>query len=145
MAWPRSPSLPWISVAVNPAESVGTRNAVTPSSVRAKVSATSARVPLVMNILLPDSTQSSPSRVARVRSEPASDPVSGSVRAKQPSASPAVRRGSHRCFCSSPPCARIVLATRPSETDTMPRTAESPRPSSSVTRTDDTMSASTPP
>ena len=32
------------------------------------------------------------------------------------------------------PARRCVLATSPSETDTMPRTEESPRPSSSVTR-----------
>ena len=61
----------------------------------------------------------------------ASEPVPGSVSAKQPSASPEQSRGSHARFCSSVPYAAIVLATRPSETETMPRTAESPRPSSS--------------
>ena len=58
---------PW---RVSPGASVGTRKAVTPRGpgppVRAKTSATSAQVPLVMNILVPLSTQSSPSRTARV-------------------------------------------------------------------------------
>jgi hypothetical protein len=48
-----------------------------------------------MNILAPLICQSSPTRTARVDSAAASDPVSGSVSAKQASASPAHNRGSH--------------------------------------------------
>ena len=48
-----------------------------------------------MNIFEPVISQSSPSRTARVASEPASEPVPGSVRPKQASASPAQSRGSH--------------------------------------------------
>ena len=86
-----------------------------------------------MNIFEPVSTYSSPSRTARVCRFPASEPVSGSVRAKQPSDAPEVILGSHRRRCSSLPYAAMVLPTRPSDTDTIPRTAESARPSSSVT------------
>ncbi len=57
VGWPRRPSLPWIVVRSSPGESVGTRNAVMPLGpgppVRAKMRATSAQVPLVMNILEP--------------------------------------------------------------------------------------------
>lgn len=102
--------------------------------VRAKSRTTSAQVPLVMNILEPLTTQSAPSRTAFVVRFPASEPVPGSVSPKQPSASPEVSRGSQARFCSSSPQVARVLATSPSETETMPRTDESPRPSSSVTR-----------
>ncbi len=103
--------------------------------VRAKSSTRSAQVPLVMNILAPSMTYSSPSRTARVARLAASDPVPGSVRPKQPTASPEVSRGSHARFWSASPHAARVLATSPRETETMPRTEESARPSSSVTRT----------
>ncbi len=138
VAWPRMPSLPWISVAANPAESVGTRNAEMPLGpgppVRANSRTTSAHVPLVMNTFRPVSSQSSPSRSALVASDPASEPVSGSVSPKQPTSSPEHSPGSHRRRCSSVPCLEIVLPTRPSETEMMPRTAESPRAISSSTR-----------
>ena len=63
---------------------------------------------------------------------PASDPTSGSVRPKQPSASADAIRGSHSCFCSSVPKPRIDLPTSPLETETIPRSDESARPSSSI-------------
>ena len=72
-------------------------------SVWAHTTATSASVPLVIHILEPSSTQSSPSRRARVRIEPGSDPASASVSPKHPSASPVAIRGSHCCLCSSEP------------------------------------------
>ncbi len=87
-----------------------------------------------MNILLPVIAYVSPSRTARVVRLAASEPVPGSVSPKQPTASPEVSRGSQARFCSSLPQCATDLPTRPSETETMPRTAESPRPSSSVTR-----------
>ena len=123
---------------LEPGESVGTRNAVTPrgpsSLVRAKTSATSAQVPLVMKSFCPLTTQSDPSRTALEVRLPASDPVSGSVSPKQPSAVAVASRGSHSCFCSSLPWKRIDLPTSPLLTDTMPRSAESARPSSSMAR-----------
>ena len=74
-----------------------------PSSVCAQTTATSATEPFVIHILAPFSTQSVPSR-RRVRAHRAgSEPASGSVRPKQPIASPAAIRGSHCCFCSSEP------------------------------------------
>ncbi len=58
---------------------------------------------LVMNCLLPLITQSPLSSRAVVRVPPASEPAPGSVRPKPASARPAVRSGSHFCFCSSVP------------------------------------------
>jgi hypothetical protein len=139
VAWPRRPSLPLISVASKPGVSVGTRNAETPrgpsSLVRAKTRATSAQVPLVMNTLEPSITQSSPSRRARVRRLPASEPWPGSVSPKQPRIRPAAMSGSQRCFCPSVPCRRTDVPNSPEETETMPRIAESARPNSSAART----------
>src|SRR5207302_6069745 len=101
------PSLPRTSVAVKPSAVVGTRNAVTPFGpgppVRANISATPAQDPFVMNILEPEIRHPSPSRSAFVSSDAASDPVPGSVRQKQLSASPEVILGSHSRFCSSVP------------------------------------------
>ena len=57
----------------------------------------------MIHILVPDRIQSSPSRRARVRIEPGSEPASGSVSPKHPIASPAAIRGSHSRFCSSEP------------------------------------------
>ena len=104
--------------------------------VRAKTRHTSAQVPLVMKILEPSITQPAPSSsfLALVVRLPASDPVSGSVSPKHPSDVPAAMPGTHRCFCSSVPKPRIDLPTSPSDTDTMPRTALSARPSSSIAR-----------
>ncbi len=84
---------------------MGTTNPRMPSSVCAHTTATSAMDPLVIHIFVPLSTQSDPSRRARVRMPPGSDPKSGSVSPKQPIASPAAIRGSHSCFCSSDPFA----------------------------------------
>ena len=59
----------------------------------AQTMATSARPPLVIHIFVPLRTQSSPSRRARVRMRAGSLPESGSVRPKQPMASPAAMAG----------------------------------------------------
>ncbi len=70
--------------------------------------------PFVIHIFDPLSTQSSPSRLAKVRIDPGSLPESGSVRPKQPMRSPAAIRGSHSCFCSSDPKAQIgYIASEP--------------------------------
>ena len=63
---------------------------------------------LVMNCFAPFTTHSPPSSTARVLVLPASDPASGSVRPKAASFLPAQRSGSHCCFCSSVPPARIM-------------------------------------
>ncbi len=59
--------------------------------------------PLVIQSLLPFSTQSEPCRRALARIPPGSLPKSGSVRPKQPIASPRAIRGSHSRRCSSLP------------------------------------------
>lgn len=100
-----------ISGAEKPGVPAGTRNplmspppASPPSpSVRAQTTATPATEPLVIHILRPVSTQSVPSRRARVRMPDGSEPWSGSVRPKQPMVSPAAIAGSQRSFCSSEP------------------------------------------
>ena len=65
---------------------------ISPSSVRAQTTATSAIVPFVIHIFVPLRIQSEPSRFAVVRIEPGSEPASGSVSPKQPIASPGVHR-----------------------------------------------------
>ena len=97
----RSDPLCLISGAENPGVAVGTTNPRMPSSVRAQTTATSATVPLVIHIFRPLSTQSSPDLDAEVRIDAGSEPASGSVRPKQPIASPAAIRGSHSVLCAS--------------------------------------------
>ena len=70
--------------------------------------------------------------VARVRRLAASEPVSGSVSPKQPSASPEQSRGSQRCFCSSVPQRSIEPATSEVWTETTVRAEESARPTCST-------------
>lgn len=57
-------------------------------SVLAKSTMVSASAALLMKVLLPLTTQASPSRLATVSMPPMSDPEPGSVRAKAPSAIP---------------------------------------------------------
>jgi hypothetical protein len=85
----------------------------------------------VIHILVPSSTQSPDgSRRARVRIPPGLEPKSGSVRPKQPRASPRAIRGSHSCFCSSLPKRQIAnIASEPC-TETSERRPESPASSS---------------
>ena len=98
---------------------------------RHHTTATSATEPLVIHILVPSRIQSPPgSRRAVVRIEPGSEPESGSVRPKQPMASPAAMRGSHSCFCSSEPKAQMGNMARLPWTDTNDRAPESPASSS---------------
>ena len=106
MSEERRPSLPWISWVVKPSLSVGTRKQARPlcffsGSVWAKISATSEKLPSEIHIFWPLIDQPPSVFVARVRRLAASEPVSGSVRPKQPSASPEQSRGSQLCFCSS--------------------------------------------
>ena len=91
-------------------------------SVWAKTSATSATLPSEIHILLAARSTSRESVfLARVRRLAASEPVSGSVSAKQPSASPEHSRGSHSCFCSSVPQRSIEPQTSEVWTETTVR------------------------
>ena len=103
---------------------------ISPSSVRAHTTATSAIVPFVIHILAPLSTQSPPSRRACMRIVPGSEPASGSVRPKQPIASPRCIAGSQRSFCSSEPQRQIANIASDPWTDTTLRTPASPASSS---------------
>ena len=114
--------------------SVGTTKPRIPSSVWAQTTATSAMEPLVIHILRPLRTQSSPSRLARVRIAAGSEPWSGSVRPKQPIASPAAMRGSQSCFCSSLPQRQIANIASEPWTETIERMPESPASSSRQAR-----------
>ena len=98
----------------------------------AKISASSAKLPSEIHCFCPLIRQPPSVRVARVERFAASEPVSGSVRAKQPSASSVQRRGSHSRFCSSVPQRSIELHTSEVCTDTTVRADESPRPISST-------------
>ena len=130
----RSESFSWISRAVKPGVSVGTTKPRMPSSVRAQTTATSATVPFVIHIFVPSRIQSSPSRLAAVRMPLGLEPKSGSVRPKQPIASPAAMRGSHSCFCSSEPNAWIAYIASDPCTLTSERIPESPASSSRQAR-----------
>ncbi|CAB4958293.1 unannotated protein [freshwater metagenome] len=99
----RSDIFLWMAEALNPGVSVGTMKPRIPSSVCAHTTATSATVPLVIHILVPSSTQSSPSRLAVVRMPEGLEPWSASVSPKQPSSSPVAMPGSHCWRCSSEP------------------------------------------
>src|ERR1700756_3125077 len=128
-------------LAVNPAVLVGTRKPRIPSSVPAHTTATSATEPLVIHNLRPLSTQSEPSRRARVFIAAGSDPTSGSVSPKQPSRSPAAMAGSQCCFCSSEPKFQIAnIASEPC-TETIDRTPESAASSSVQARPECTAEA----
>ncbi len=75
-----------------------------------------------------------PSRRAKVGIADGSEPAVGSVRAKQPIASPAAICGNHSCFCSSDPHLWIAdMASEPC-TETKVRRPESPASSSSAAR-----------
>ena len=99
---------------VNPRAPRGTRNPRIPSGVRAHTTATSAIAPLVIHILVPERTQPVPLGLALVFMLAGSEPWSGSVRPKQPSASPVAILGSHSSFCSSEPYRQIgYMASEP--------------------------------
>eukprot|EP01137_Pigoraptor_chileana_P030674 Opistho-2@17497 len=79
--------------------------------VRANTVNISAMPPLLIQILLPLRRKCLPSadRVARVRMDPASDPLDGSVSAKAATCSPDASLGRYFCFCASLPNIRIPL------------------------------------
>ena len=82
---------------------------------------------------VPLSTKPSPSRSALIDSEAASDPESGSVRAKEPTTSPAASLGSHADFCSSVPSMRIPCDPMPLLVPIRLRNAGEVLPSSKAT------------
>ena len=119
----RSESFWWMSCVVKPFVPGGDEEAAHARRRScAHTTATSATEPFVIHIFWPCRIQSSPSRRARVRIEPGSEPESGSVRPKQPIASPAAIRGSHSCFCSSEPQRQIAYIASEPCTDTSERT-----------------------
>ena len=126
----RSDIFLWMSWVVNPLVPLGTMNPRMPSSVRAHTTAASATEPLVIHIFWPCRIQSEPSRRARVRIAPGSEPASGSVSPKQPIASPSAICGSHSCFWSSDPHRQIANIASDPCTDTRLRMPESPASSS---------------
>src|SRR5204863_2380077 len=91
---------------LNPGVVLGTTKAEMPfvffsGSVRAITTATPLTEALVMNALLPFSTQPPSRASARVRSAAASEPEPGSVRPQAPRTSPRASRGNHCCFCAA--------------------------------------------
>jgi hypothetical protein len=93
-----------------------------------------ACAPFVIHCFVPVTVQPSPSGTAVVRSDPASEPESGSVSANAPSASPAASGGTKRAFCSSVPKLRIGSVAALVCTATVTPTPASARDSCSRTR-----------
>ena len=110
------PILASLRLTVNPGVPRSTTSRLTPRApgppVRTAVVTKSARVPLVMNVLAPSTTNSSPSRTARVRSAPTSEPASGSVTPSDPMSSPARVGRTNRSIRSLSPeatmCGRAI-------------------------------------
>ena len=118
---------------MRPGVAFSTRNAeISFSPVRAKTTKRSATVECVIQALLPLIRKPLASAVARVAIAAASEPVSGSVRAKAPSSSPPARRGRYRCFCSSVPNRFRMSCGRP-WTERVPASAPPATASSSRT------------
>jgi hypothetical protein len=91
-----------------------------------------AKLPIEIHCFAPLITQPPSVFFARVCWLAASEPVPGSVRPKQPSASPLQSCGSHSRFWSSLPQRTIDEQTSEVWTDTTVRIAESARPISST-------------
>src|SRR5215210_7043605 len=129
----RIENLPVMSLAEKPGVPVGTtkpRTRLSCSSVLAQITATSAMEPIPIQRFDPLSTQSDPSRLARVFMLEGSLPAEGSVRPKQPMASPFAILGSHSSLCSSEPNLWIADIVREPCTETKVRRPESPASSS---------------
>ena len=90
---------------------------------------------LVMNCLAPLTTHSPPSSFAVVRTLPASEPASGSVRPKEASRLPLQSCGSHSAFCSSLPQRWIGIVPSEVWAAIVMQTEESIRASSSTAST----------
>ncbi len=103
-------------------------------SVWAKISANFATLPREIHCFWPVMRQPPSIFSARVLRFAASEPVSGSVRPKQPSASPEQMPAISSFFCSSVPNLAITEPTSDVFTDTTVRAEESARPISSTIR-----------
>ena len=121
-----------MGVAVKPGVSVGTTKPRMPPSVCAQITATCATEASPIHRLVPVRIQSPPSRRAKVVMLDGSEPAVGSVRPKQPIASPAAMAGSHCCFCSSEPNLWMADMAREPCTETKVRSPESPASSSAA-------------
>src|ERR1700740_456513 len=100
----RRDHLPCTPQALNPRVPFATRKPrILWSSPLAHTTATSAREPLVIHIFSPLRMYLFPFFAARVSMPPGFEPNCGSVRPKQPTASPDCNRGSHFSFCASLP------------------------------------------
>src|SRR5687768_10295947 len=100
------------------------------SPVLPHTTATSARVPFVIQRFVPLRDQPPSTFFARVRIDAGSLPASGSVRPKQPTFLPLARAGSHFSFCASLPNAWMGYMHNDPWTLTKERTPESARSSS---------------
>ena len=89
---------------------------------------------LVMNCFAPSITHSPPSRSAFVRTLPASDPASGSVRPNAASRLPEQRSGSHSSCCASFPHRYMGIVPSDVWAAMVMPTEESIRASSSTAR-----------
>ena len=90
---------------------------------------------LVMNCLAPSIAHSPSSSLAVVRTLPASEPASGSVRPKEASRPPLQSSGSHSDFCSSVPQRWIGIVPSEVWAAIVMQTEESIRASSSTAST----------
>ncbi len=100
----RSENLPSILGALSPFMPFSSmKPRMTPSSVLAQTTKTSAIGELEIHILAPLSTQPPSTFLARVFMPPGSEPWSGSVRPKQPIHSPVASLGRYFLRCSSVP------------------------------------------
>jgi hypothetical protein len=99
---------------------VGTRNSAgwsrSPTAVRATTSTYGASSTPEMKHLRPESTQSSPSRVATVPSRWKFEPASGSVIAKTTFSEPSAMPGRKSARCASVPCRASTVPTIAGET-----------------------------
>src|SRR6185437_4162979 len=104
-----------------------------------------ARFALVMNRLVPMTTSWSPSRIALVRTEAASEPAPGSVSAKLATTSPLASFGSHSAFCASLPNMTTPWLPIPTLVPITERKAGDVWPSSMATRTSSSIVRPRPP
>jgi hypothetical protein len=115
----RHPSFSRCFDVVKPFVPCSTTNAVMPfcfdtsGFVRASTTQKPPTLPCVMNIFVPLMIQSSPSRLAVVRSPAESLPLPGSVRAHAASHSPRAAFGRYFFFCSSLPNASTCPVPSP--------------------------------
>ena len=102
-------------------------------------------LPLVMNILEPLMTYSSPRRSAVVRIDAASEPELGSESPNEPSFSPRMAGTRYCCFCASVPNLKIGMQPSPTCARSAAAKPQLMRAISSIRRQRITMSPPLPP